>query len=608
MSTILSTSNCYPSRLCGRTIRLLELLTDSDTDDIKCYLHTYELDNVPEFEALSYVWGDPKVTTTITCNGHPLDITINLSRALQRLIQLGSHLIWADAICINQLDLEERSHQVPLMGDIYEAASRVMIWLGPDDSQKSAGAIQLIQLIKSTCDRFAQRNGEDVFDLCYDLDESKSLSKVRMRDMVDAATANSIPESSWDSLLEIFNRPWFERIWCVQEVALSREASVLIGDLPPVDWISLGITASWLVAINIAGDDYCPNGRAILYSKFCKIMFIESISRTGYGLMSRLDEYRDFKATDPRDKFYGLAGLMSRRGDSYPFQIDYVNTSMADICTAIAVWMIQGYQDLRPLSGVNHEWQDNGDIEERLYGKWPSWIQYWDAEVPYETINADHNPYKACGSQDKFCLPLGAKVLDLDGLVFDDVLSTSDDMESWKLDPGYVGELDLMNDNPSRNVTASRTPAQRVACLARTLLATLYEMYIFYKGKTKRDCETFYDDLAAYLRGQGLPPEDSAPQRWRKIHDFKIIAEGSCFDRRLFWTKMGFIGLGPGCMRPGDQVVVVHGSKVPFVLRAKGDDWLFMGECYVDEIMYGEAFEGSVEGWERPPERTFRVV
>lgn len=43
--------------------------------------------------------------------------------------------MWADAVCINQKDLEERSHQVALMGDIYSGAGEIFIWLGNSISE-----------------------------------------------------------------------------------------------------------------------------------------------------------------------------------------------------------------------------------------------------------------------------------------------------------------------------------------------------------------------------------------------------------------------------------------------------------------------------------------
>jgi Heterokaryon incompatibility protein (HET) len=47
--------------------------------------------------------------------------------------------IWADAICINQIDTSEKTEQVPLMADIYERAELVLVWLGKDEDNVRLG-------------------------------------------------------------------------------------------------------------------------------------------------------------------------------------------------------------------------------------------------------------------------------------------------------------------------------------------------------------------------------------------------------------------------------------------------------------------------------------
>jgi hypothetical protein len=64
-----------------------------------------------------------------------------------------------------------------------------------------------------------------------------------------------------------------------------------------------------------------------------------------------------------------------------------------------------------------------------------------------------------------------------------------------------------------------------------------------------------------------------------------------CDLRRLFWTENAVLGLGPQCMRAGDVVVVLHGGNTPYILRPKGDNYLFMGQAYVDDIMNGQLIE-----------------
>jgi len=56
-----------------------------------------------QYEALSYYWGNPKVTEEIIVNNCPLQVTTNLASALRVLSKNGmGRKLWIDAICINQ--------------------------------------------------------------------------------------------------------------------------------------------------------------------------------------------------------------------------------------------------------------------------------------------------------------------------------------------------------------------------------------------------------------------------------------------------------------------------------------------------------------------------
>ncbi|KAJ4289863.1 hypothetical protein N0V90_011196 [Kalmusia sp. IMI 367209] len=89
-------------------------------------------DYVAQFDALSYCWGDPKCTHIIVCNDIDLPINGNLYQALRALRNPGhqSRYLWVDAICINQDDEIEKSHQVFHMLQIYQLANKVIAWLG----------------------------------------------------------------------------------------------------------------------------------------------------------------------------------------------------------------------------------------------------------------------------------------------------------------------------------------------------------------------------------------------------------------------------------------------------------------------------------------------
>ena len=98
---------------------------------VSCTTLTVCISDDPIFESLSYSWGDPSVTRIVLLNGHAIPVTINLFAALRRLrYRTSSRCLWADALCINQADLEDKSCQVSLMGKVYSIASKGLLWLG----------------------------------------------------------------------------------------------------------------------------------------------------------------------------------------------------------------------------------------------------------------------------------------------------------------------------------------------------------------------------------------------------------------------------------------------------------------------------------------------
>lgn len=119
------------TKLDGRSIRKLHLLSGKWAEPVHCQLSIISLNDSPDYEALSYAWGDRRVTRNINVNGHVVPVTVNLEEALRQLRHTSTPRdLWVDALCINQLDITEKTHQVGMMADIYNRCTRVIIWLG----------------------------------------------------------------------------------------------------------------------------------------------------------------------------------------------------------------------------------------------------------------------------------------------------------------------------------------------------------------------------------------------------------------------------------------------------------------------------------------------
>ena len=133
-------------------IRLLELGPSSNDELIHCVLRHVRLSEVSHYEAISYCWGDANDTVPIECSGSLLMVTRSLHSLLSHIRLDSRHrTIWADAICINQTDLAERSAQVRMTGSIYSKVNGVIAWLGEvtPGSDVAMGLIQLFRQVSS---------------------------------------------------------------------------------------------------------------------------------------------------------------------------------------------------------------------------------------------------------------------------------------------------------------------------------------------------------------------------------------------------------------------------------------------------------------------------
>lgn len=119
-------------------IRLLEILPGDYKRPhiVQCHLRSVSLAGLSSYEALSYHWAGDVVVKRVFVNGVEVPVHRNLYDALLSLrYPVMSRILWVDAICIDQAQDQpagEKSHQLPLMRQIYGQAMSVMVWLGPE--------------------------------------------------------------------------------------------------------------------------------------------------------------------------------------------------------------------------------------------------------------------------------------------------------------------------------------------------------------------------------------------------------------------------------------------------------------------------------------------
>jgi hypothetical protein len=156
--------------LTGFSIRVIQLRPSKDPlETLTCEIGTIDLDpksdEPPAYEAISYTWGGQSpsphhVLFCINANGskNKVEITENCHDALRRFRLPDSvRSVWIDSVCINQSDLDEKAHQISLMGLVYSRAGRVLIWLGHDPDGLGA---EICDILKEGAS-FNSRKAED---------------------------------------------------------------------------------------------------------------------------------------------------------------------------------------------------------------------------------------------------------------------------------------------------------------------------------------------------------------------------------------------------------------------------------------------------------------
>ena len=184
------------------SIRLLTIHPGAQHTAVVCALETMELtNNITEkgYEALSYAWASPREGMTILIDNCTMIVSLETYMALSRLRSLDKKTIfWIAPICIHWEDVQERSQQVVMMGQIYSNATNISVWLG-EHCDNSEPAMRFIQNTISA-----------------------------------PGTSSSITSSpdfvkEWEALATLLSRPWFSRRWSVQEISLAQGAIVHCG-------------------------------------------------------------------------------------------------------------------------------------------------------------------------------------------------------------------------------------------------------------------------------------------------------------------------------------------------------------------------------------------
>lgn len=607
--------------------RLVSIHPASEEEEpIRCSLTTTRMEDAPEYEALSYTWGDPADPEPITVNNRPFFATKNLAQALRGLRhQDRDRVMWIDAVAICQTDKVEKNNQIPLMTRIYGDAARVIVWLG-----EGGEAAELIRSARKDKLHWDSRNQPSLkYDMLH--------ATLKLRDL--------------------FASPWWERVWTIQEMLLARELEFHCGHgviltEEEVFGMPMEYTAH---ASNCCRDLDDPESTGYPYMTFKPtIERLMQPIRTMHNFRQRIREYnnklpieplaiqfRYRKATDPRDKLYGLLGISEY--PACPPPIDY-RRPIADCYKAMACWMIHTSRSLAVLNMVvTHPSREE---QEPITEEMPSWCPNWDALPDSRTFVAtearifDFALYNASregfdtdlffpipehptssaiqlvvpSETDHFWMPINE--IALLGLPFDTVKAVDPvkDVDStemiafnlalprWKALAKSTMTRSTLKDSiyPSGNGDAEEA-LNRTLCAdimgrkshdGETLMPAIPEFY--------SEVENAADDFARFWATvEAMPPDHLDNSFISRQHPrVSSAVTVATKNRRFFVTEKGYFGLGSPTTQEGDEVWILSGGNTPYILRQtdgpSSRNRIFVGEAYVHGIMQGEALNEHI--------------
>jgi hypothetical protein len=616
------TTMIYERRLAVGEIRLLVI--SPGHGEIECKLETCLLPNAPKFYALSYTWGDGSKPETITLDGHKMAVTKSAYYALKDIRErfykdsiflllrhmigalgmseddlrkrLGSGLaplhLWIDALCINQDDLQERNEQVPLMGRIYSKAETVLIHLGEPDPEP--------------------------VDLTAAVAASQEVSKGHMSPIERCVV--HLPTFS-----HILRKPWFTRLWVLQEGALARDgcAHVMYADQycsmeSLLDITELVVTASrsnldlFKAMQDIKMEIVCLLGLYTARASTRRPMALRTLRPS--TLIEMMVQARGRRCKDPRDHVYGVLGLLAE-GTGKAVGVDYAKPVREVFVDAMRVALLEPLRSHKADSGMAIQvWLDSHTEQKARFAfpggnPWnlPSWVPDWSFDSPGNMSEFYIDLYAAGGQE---TLLVDWKTVDEDGTKLPlqgfrigtvrQVKAVRSgrhaylDRKIHLYEPAFqdaiATEAALQQQGGGFSLYGNREEFQWAyyrTCCADVVLCKDPESQRETGGKRIQPSDR--GELEIVFAGMGQAnalPREPMPNLHTLQEDAFLI------------LSSGHVAMGRESAQPGDLVVVFPGLPMPLVLRPRpnGSTYEMKGPAYVHAIMDGEALQGLKDG------------
>lgn len=637
-----SADSFYSTFLSDKDIRLLVLHPGRFDDEVHVHMEHVTLGTQhPNYEALSYTWGNQSKTGIIRNYDKDILVTPNLHSALRYLrLEDRDRVLWVDALCIDQGDVDERNCQVRLMGNIFSEADRVIVWLGEERPATRTAFASLEALDLN------HRLHEDYTGVGYERqmlwlkDDSGrgsdrglfGISTIGLSNIMYDEMSRNLSEVYWYAINDLLQQAWFHRLWVIQEISHAQRAIVVSGNAI-IPWSTLARACLYMQEHDLT--------RYLDQSSYyaCRIVNIMEKMRAQKHRRSLFDVVLTNAyggCTEPSDKIFAVMSISDGRDMSdWEFSFNY-NLPTYELFKRFAIWDIVRNRSLRVLACASAG-PRNSEIPPPL----PSWVPDWSRLM-------DQNVLVRCRSTSDFAasgntqrdvrFSHNKERMHVKGAVVDSIRIVGSapyfvkTTSSLKLDERITDQLVLMNDwlRECWNIAGAGRPMTRTIYeeFWKTMLCGLtwsghpvpeaysryFRRYLVFVRQAPKALETFLKNPQAaavthpFVRTECLrvPLEHSYTEtrsvefyKWFHKHRMtNSLIEDSLqrwsARKRFCRTEDGRLARVPENAAPGDSICILHGAEVPYVLRLQEDGtFTVIGECYVHGIMHGEALDLS---------------
>ncbi|KAK0648465.1 heterokaryon incompatibility protein-domain-containing protein [Cercophora newfieldiana] len=500
----------------------------------------------PKYEALSYEWGSPRDTETVYVNGPAvtkLTVRCNLASAL-RFLRYADRVrtLWIDAVCINQSDIAERGAQIPRMTNIYQLAQRVLAWLGPP-AQNSHHALETLQNLGkqsiTTLGGWYQMPSPDA--------------------MVPGLTHRTVlryARETWTAISHLLQRPWFERLWVIQEIQLAKNALVVCG-LATVTW-----SAFWEGVAFLYFHQRQSVVRHLHPQRLYPILALgisyrhRSVSTTLFRLVT------DRKCTDPRDAVFGLLGMLPE-GFRLKMKPRY-DVPVEQVYTDAVLAHIQHVQRLELLIPCRLHPNDRRSS--------PSWVPNFSVmdPPPPQFFEQFASGYSRSWTSYAWDARLTRHVLRVAGVRCATITKVHPRFPSDHDIPAMLSMARALEPDDTTALTTYPTGEPLDVAHAKTMIGNnLKETAPKFKRSTLGEWRRVWKDALT-----GVPVEKSQDYEGSDAGDTETpIVEVVWQALHYLWdhsyveTREGYVGMTYRHAKPGDVICVLLGLDMPVVLR-----------------------------------------